>query len=340
MVHEVLSNQRQQQGAMAEHLNGLNGINRQQLRGMQAEQRAELERLANAQQEAANKAAMAEQALAGLRDVTLEHRNAFGQMAAAQGVVHQNIDNSHTSTTVVHNNVDMEVHNRAMVLLQSHATQFGEYTRQNQMSAEQMQRLLYTHLMREQHPAVIHIMPPPGEQSIVQYTGGGPPPPPPGAGAIKVKKQTKKKKEPRPINVTNAPPPPPPPPAPEPIPVPTIPTTVPTYDIGTPPPPVARGRPRSRTPRAASRQPPTTPWSGGAEDPPAMPAAGRGRPPKRASDVESTEAPVAVRPRAKSRARSVSIAETVFYPEEKELTPRRRGRPRKPPILPPHEAAA
>ena len=37
MVHEMLSHQRQQQGAMAEHLAGLNGINRQQMRGMQAE---------------------------------------------------------------------------------------------------------------------------------------------------------------------------------------------------------------------------------------------------------------------------------------------------------------
>ena len=56
--------------------------------------------------------------------------------------------------------------------------------------------------------------------------------------------------------------------------------------------------------------------------------------------MESTEAPVAVRPRAKSRARSVSIAETVFYPEEEEPAPKRRGRPRKQPILPTYEAAA
>ena len=111
-----------------------------------------------------------------------EARRLYG-LAAQQGLVHQNIDNSHTTTNVVHNNVDVEVHNRAIALLQTHASQFGQYMQQQNMNAEEMQRLLYTHLMRERNPAVIHMMPPPGASEIVQYTGGGPPPPPPGAGA-------------------------------------------------------------------------------------------------------------------------------------------------------------
>ena len=127
MVHEMLSHQRQQAGAMEEHLAGLNEIQRQQMEGMRAEQRAELQRIATAQMEAANRAAMAEQALVGLRDVTLEHRNMIGRLAEQQGVVQQNIDQRHTSTTIVHQNVDQEVHNRAMDMLRTHADQFGRY---------------------------------------------------------------------------------------------------------------------------------------------------------------------------------------------------------------------
>jgi len=355
MVHELLTHQRQQGAAMQEHMQGLAELNRQHMEGLRAEQRAELERLANAQNLAANRAAMAEQALMGLRDVALEHRNMIGQLAAQTGHVQQNIDNS-AITNIVHNHHhDENVHRHVMNLMQSHAAQFGEYARQQQLSTEQMQRLLYEHLSRNPPQPVIHIMRPPDEgMQVVQFSGSGPPPGPPGGGKVKatIKKQPKKPKKEEAVGGPPAPPaPPPPPPAPAPEPVPTIPATVPHYDIGTPPPPRQRRPTRSPSVGRATRARSRAPWRGGAEDPPAMPqpepviAAARA---KRTTAEESSAAPVAARPKAKARARSVSVAseaETVFYPENSaplQPAPKRRGRPPKavpPAILPTHEAA-
>jgi hypothetical protein len=195
MAHEMLTHQRQQATAMQQHMEGLADLNKQHMEGLRAEQRAELERLANAQNLAANRAAMAEQALVGLRDVALEHRNMIGQLAAQTGHIQQNIDNSHTSTTIVNQHLDDNVHRQVMNLMSSHAAQFGEYARQQQLNTEQMHRLIYEHLARQQQqPLNIHIMRPPDEgMQVVQFSGGGPPPGPPGGGKIKVlKKQPKK----------------------------------------------------------------------------------------------------------------------------------------------------
>jgi len=363
IVHQMMAHQRQQQTALQQHLSGLSDLNRQQMEGMAAEQRAELIRLGTAQQEAANRAAMAEQALVSLRDVSLEHRNMLGQLAQQQGVVQHNIDNRHTSTTIVHQNVDQELHRRAMDMLRTHADQFGQYMHQQNLNAEQMQRLLYMHLMRNQTPApVIHILPRPLDEErptpmeITPYGGGGPPPPPGGAGAaMKVRKQGKKK-EARPINITYgtgppppAPPAPTPPPAPVPEAIPNIPAGVPHFHIGSPP-PAAR---RARTPRPprARPTPPLVPWQSGAENPPALPPAPAAAVPaqeKRASEQESQEAPAAVRARAKTRSRGASVrassAATVLYEGDQPVlraAPKRRGRPPSTPavVLPTHEAA-
>lgn len=364
LVHEMMTHQRQQAGAMQEHMEGLADLNRQHMEGLRAEQRAELERLANAQNLAANRAAMAEQALVGLRDVALEHRNMIGQLAEQQGYRTQNIDNSHTTTNVVHNHhhMDENVHRHVMNLMQSHAAQFGEYARQQNLNADQMQRLLYEHLSRQQQQqAVIHIMRPMDEgnnMQVVQYAGngGGPPGPPgpPGGGKIKVlkKQQKKPKKDTVEVSQNSIPPPAPPPPAPAPEPVPTIPASVPHYDIGTPEPPRQRRPTRSPSVARASRARSRAPWRKSAEDPPAMPppdpVIARGRPKRTSAEEESSVAPVAARPKAKARARSVSVAsvaETVYYPEDTlQPAPKRRGRPRKeslppPIILPTHEAA-
>ena len=363
IVHQMMAHQRQQQTALQQHLSGLNGLNRLQMEGMAAEQRAELIRLGTAQQEAANRAAMAEQALVGLRDVSLEHRNMLGQLAERQGVTQHNIDNRHTSTTIVHQNVDQEAHNRAMDMLRTHADMFGQYMRQQNLNAEQMQRLLYMHLMRNQTPApVIHILlrqpmdvnrPEPMETT--QYGGGGPPPPPPGAGAaMKVRKQGKKK-GPRPINITYGtrpplPPAPAPPPAPVPEPIPTIPAGVPHFHIGSPPPPPASRRARTPRPSRAKPSPPLVPWQSGTENPPSLPAVVPAAPAKRASEQESQEAPVALRARAKSRSRGASVraasAQTVLYEGDQPVlrpAPKRRGRPHTPStpavVLPTQEAA-
>lgn len=371
IVHDLLSQHRQQQTAMREHMESLSAINQRQLEGIRAEQQAQLDRLAAEQMAAANRSAMAEQALLGLRDVALEHRNAIGRLAESQGVVHQHFDQSSTSTTVVHQNVDVEIHNQMMNMMHTHAQQFGQYMQQQRMSSEEFQRLLYTHLMRQRNPAVINILRPPDQ--IVQVTGGGgPPPPPPDGGRIKVKKPGKKKgptditvtygtdPPPQPLapyGVGPPPPPPPPPPAPAPVPVPTIPSGVPVYRMDTPQPPTRRGR--SRTPQArAPRTPSRVPWNSGGEDPPAMPAARpRGRPPKRASEEAAIEAPVAVRPASRSRSasvaavaeerpkreRSASVATVAYDADTLRPAPKKRGRPAKSParsvILPTEEDA-
>lgn len=337
IVHDLVAHQRQSSDALRQHMEGLSEINRQHLEGMRAEQRAELERLANEQNTAANRAAMAEQALVGLRDVALEHRDLIGQLAQQQGVRTQNIDNSHTSTEIHHHHHDNEnLHNQAMDLMRTHAGQFGQYMQQQNLNAEQMQRLLHMHLAAQQQPGpqIFNFHQQPQAEAVVQYTGGGggwPPGAPPGAGAIKIIKKgpgAKAKKEPRPINITYGQGPPPPQPpgdgaaaaaaalAPEPIPVPTIQSAVPHFNMATP------RRSRSTTPRRA-RSSAVVPWKGGEVDPPAMPAA-TGEPRKRASEEESTAAPVAVRAKAKARARS-SSATTIAYPKSMARSSRSRS---------------
>lgn len=363
IVHQMLTHQRQQQNAMQAHVEDLNRIQREHMEGMRVEQRAELERLAAAQQVAANRAAMAEQALVGLRDVTLEHRSLISDMAARTGVVHQNFDQRQT---VVNNNqfLDENVHNRAMALLDSHRAEFGEYMRQHQLSAERMQQLLYMYLSQQQQGPTIHFIPQPQPypvpvpqpqpypvpvpfpqggggppQDIVQYTGGGPPPAPPGGGMIAAQTKPLPSRRARRFLPYHggAPPPQPPGPSPEvpqvlkpdPIPVLGIPPGVTHHRMDTPTPrPKAKAQPRRRTP---SRPPVQAPWRSGDENPAPLPTPDP-KGPKRASEEEATEAPVAPKPKAqpKRRARSASVASTVLYPENMEPTapPRTRARTR------------
>ena len=349
VVHQMLTHQRQQQDAMQAHVEDLNRIQREHMEGMRVEQQAELERLAAAQQVAANRAAMAEQALLHLRDVNLEHRNMINEMASRTGVVHQNFDQRQT---VVNNNqfVDENVHNRALALMDSHRAEFGEYMRQHQLSAERMQQLLFRYLSQQQQGPTIHFIPQPQPypvpvpqpqpypvpvpfpqggggppQDIVQYTGGGPPPAPPGGGMIAARtKPLPSRRERRFLPYHGgAPPPQPPGPSPEvpqvlkpdPIPVLGIPPGVTHHRMDTPTPrPKAKAQPRRRPP---SRPPVQAPWRSGDENPAPLPTPGP-KGPKRASEEEATEAPVAPKPKAqpKSRARSVSIAPTVLYPED------------------------
>ena len=96
IAHEMLNQQRQAGAAMAQHAENLAALNRQQLLGMQEEQRAELTRLSNAHLEAQNRQRVAEGALVGLRDTALEQRNLLMELAARQGHVTTNIDQRHT----------------------------------------------------------------------------------------------------------------------------------------------------------------------------------------------------------------------------------------------------
>lgn len=329
-VHEALNQQRQATAAMRQHAEDLAGLQRQHFEGMAAEQRAELIRLANAQQEHANRTRIAEEALSGLRDTILEDRNRLGRLAESQGVVHNHIDQS-TVNNIQNNNttnqqiVDAHVHNQVMNLMTSHAAQFGAYMEQHRLNNEQMMALLFEHLRRQQQPQpqITILRPDPPEQVVRYVGGGGPPPPPPGgAGAVRVKKkETKEKKERRGVAVAvkDAPVPPdvPAPPAPAPIPVPT--PVVPTFDIGTPP-PKPRSRSRGGEPAPKRRPRSRVPWTTGMVPEeamiPAEPTRPRGRPRKRVDEelpLEQTGRPLA---KAKARVRTVSVAETIAYPEE------------------------
>ena len=100
IAHEMLNQQRQSVMALGQHMSDLANINRQQLAGMHAEQQSELVRLTAAGHEAANRARMAEGALADLRDMTLAHRGAISELATRSGHVTNNIDARQTSNIV------------------------------------------------------------------------------------------------------------------------------------------------------------------------------------------------------------------------------------------------
>ena len=190
IAHEMLNQQRQAAMALGQHMNDLAAINRQQLAGMHAEQQSELVRLTAAGQLAANRAAMAEGALVDLRDMTLAHRGLISELAARGGHVTNNIDSSHTSNIVNQHMVDMTTHNQVMNLMHTHAQMFGAFMHQQQISQQEMQRLLYEHLRRQEedrqrNSVVIHRMPPTAPAIQYPVYGQGPPPPPPGgAGAV------------------------------------------------------------------------------------------------------------------------------------------------------------
>ena len=142
IAHEMLNQQRQSVSALAQHQADLAATTRQQIEGMQAEQRAELVRLSNSQLEAQNRQRIAEDALLGLRDVALEHRNALGQLAAHQGHVTNHIDVRHTTTnnnSYQHQVLEQSVHSQVMNLLHTHASQFGAYMQQRQLSDAHIQ---------------------------------------------------------------------------------------------------------------------------------------------------------------------------------------------------------
>ena len=267
IVHEMLSQQRQQASALGQHMSDLSNINRREMAGMQAEQRAELVRLHAANQEAANRQRIAETALSDLHDMTLAHRGVISELATRQGHVTNNIDARHTTVNNTTNQhmADVNIHNQVMNLMHTHSTWIGAFMQHERLNAEQMQRTLYEHLRRqqEQQPLTIHMMPQPLQQVTVH--NHHPPPPPPGAGAIAA-----------PFF------------APAPVPVPTTPAST-SYQ---PPPPPAGGsgavrfdiatpeRSKQREafgPIKTTRSRSRAPWSSSGLDPPPLPAPQRGR---------------------------------------------------------------
>ena len=266
IANEMLNQQRQAGAAMAQHAENLAALNRQQLLGMQEEQRAELTRLSNAHMEAQNRQRIAEGALVGLRDTALEQRNLLMELAARQGRVTTNIDQRHTTTNIDQRQmVDVNVHNQVMNLMQSHSAQFGAYMQQQRLDQSQMLQVLYEHLRRNpqtyhHQPVVIHMQQPPpgppGAPLAITSSSSTPPPPPGGGGAIA-----------EPTRLPAA--------APEAAPM--IPAAVPHFDIGTPPGslepaprrPIRGKQPVPVTPYARSRS--RTAWKGGMDDPPPFP---------------------------------------------------------------------
>ena len=129
-VHEAMNQQRQQASAMSAHMDDMGRVHAAQMAGMQAETKAELERLANAQAEAAKKAKIAAEAVSGLRDNQMEHRDMLGKLAESQGVTHNTIDQSVVNNTT--NNIQQyqSIHNQVLHLVNTHQGLFGEYMRQ------------------------------------------------------------------------------------------------------------------------------------------------------------------------------------------------------------------
>ena len=272
IAHEMLNQQRQAAMALGQHMNDLAAINRQQLAGMHAEQQSELVRLTAAGQQAANRAMMAEGALADLRDMTLAHRGLISELAARGGHVTNNIDARQTSNLVNQHMVDVTTHNQVMNLMHTHAQMFGAYMHQQQISQQETQRLLYEHLRRQEedrqrNSIVIHRMPPTAPAIQYPVYGQGPPPPPPGgAGAVAATPIFAPAPTPVPTAASSSvrPPPPPAPPLPG--------AGAERFSVASP---EGRGAfgPAEKQRRARSR----VPWSSGGVDPPSLPRAPRRR---------------------------------------------------------------
>jgi hypothetical protein len=198
IVQEMMQNQKQSTQALGQHMRDLAEQTRRENMGMAAEQRAELQRLANSHAEAANLQRISETALSGLvRDVALEQRNHIQDLAARAGHVTNNIDSRHFEThnhahTTNNQTTDVNVHNQAMNLMQSHTQQLGQIMQQQNIGVERMQQGLYNTIMQQQRQAqnippqiILHMAPPP-PMTIMSYQPPGPPPPPPAAGAIAI----------------------------------------------------------------------------------------------------------------------------------------------------------
>ena len=197
IVQEMMQNQKQSSAAMAQHMRDLAEHTRRENAGMAAEQRAQLQHLANAHAQAQNLQRISETALTGLmRDTALEQRNLIQDLAARQGHVTNNIDSRHFEThNHAHNNTtqmtDVNVHNQAMHLMQTHTQQLGQIMQQNNIGHERMQQGLYNTIMQQQKAQasippqiVLHMVP--QAHAIMPFQPPPGPPPPPAAGAIAI----------------------------------------------------------------------------------------------------------------------------------------------------------
>lgn len=197
IVQEMLQNQRQSSAAMAQHMRDLAEHTRRENAGMAAEQREALQQLANSHAHAQNLQRISETALTSMmRDSALEQRNLIQDLAAKAGHVTNNIDSRHFEThNHAHNNTtqmtDVNVHNQAMQLMQSHTQQLGIIMQQNQIGHEQMQQGLYNTILQQQKAAsnpqvILHMLPQAPPMAIMPFQPPPGPPPPPGAGAIAI----------------------------------------------------------------------------------------------------------------------------------------------------------
>ena len=126
MVAQMHHHQQQAAGAMQQHMDDLGNVHRQQLAGMQAEYRAELDRLGSEARAAANRDRVAQEATNSMhRDLLLEQRDQLGQLAQRQGVVTQYIDQSAVHNHYNQHVADRSIHDEAMNLTHANAEQFG-----------------------------------------------------------------------------------------------------------------------------------------------------------------------------------------------------------------------
>ena len=201
IVQEMMQNQRQSSAAMAQHMQDLAEHTRRQNAGMAAEQREALQQLANAHAHTQNLQRISESALTSMmRDSALEQRNLIQDLAAKAGHVTNNIDSrhfethNHTHNTTNTQMTDVNVHNQAMQLMQTHTQQLGVIMQQNQIGHERMQQGLYNTILQQQKAqannppqVILHMLPQaPPPLAIMPFQPPPGPPPPPAAGAIAI----------------------------------------------------------------------------------------------------------------------------------------------------------
>jgi hypothetical protein len=167
LLHDALLQQRQTSNALATSIEALNQTHQASLMGMAREQQAALERLAVEQHKAEQRARVADQAVAGVRDTVREESDRIRQMLYSNGIMRPADASAASSSSSAHD--ERNLHNQAMTMLHSHAQQFGAFMEQQRIGQEQMLEVVKGHLRKHQDP----------EPLIALVSGGSPPPPPP-----------------------------------------------------------------------------------------------------------------------------------------------------------------
>jgi hypothetical protein len=142
--------------------------------GMARKQEAAMERHAVEQHKAEQRARMADQAIAGMRDTVREESDRIRQMLYNNGVMRPVDAGGAASSSGPSPQDERNLHKQAMAMLHAHSQQFGAFMEQQRIGQEQMLEVLKGHLRKHQDAL----------DPVIAPVSGGSPPPPPGAGAV------------------------------------------------------------------------------------------------------------------------------------------------------------